>query len=57
MSESWFARGSIVPGSASNLFALLAGGDVALSVLMTITTTLGAAACSTQVATVLARAK
>ena len=31
-----------LPGSASNLFALLAGGDVALSVLMTITTTLGA---------------
>jgi hypothetical protein len=31
------------PGSASNLFALLAGGDVALSVLMTITTTIGAA--------------
>lgn len=32
-----------VAGSASNLFALIAGGDVALSVLMTITTTLGAA--------------
>ena len=35
-----------LPGSASNLFALLAGGDVALSVLMTITTTIGAATWS-----------
>ncbi|CAJ1328534.1 unnamed protein product [Effrenium voratum] len=37
-------------GSASNLFALLAGGDVALSVLMTITTTLGAVICTPLVA-------
>ncbi len=33
---------SFTEGSASNLFTLLAGGDVALSVLMTITTTIGA---------------
>ncbi|CAE7210187.1 BASS1 [Symbiodinium natans] len=44
--------GGVNGGSASNLFALLAGGDVALSVLMTITTTLGAVICTPLVAEV-----
>lgn len=38
--------GSVNGGSASNLFTLLAGGDVALSVLMTLSTTLGAVVCT-----------
>jgi len=42
--------GGVNGGSASNLFALLAGGDVALSVLMTITTTIGAVICTPLVA-------
>eukprot|EP00439_Symbiodinium_sp_Y106_P001337 s1188_g1.t1 len=44
--------GGVNGGSASNLFALLAGGDVALSVLMTITTTIGAVVCTPLVAEV-----
>ena len=44
--------GGVNGGSASNLFALIAGGDVALSVLMTITTTLGAVVCTPLVAQV-----
>lgn len=44
--------GGVNGGSASNLFTLIAGGDVALSVLMTITTTLGAVVCTPLVAEV-----
>lgn len=38
--------GSVNGGSASNLFTLLAGGDIALSVIMTLSTTLGAVVCT-----------
>mmetsp|Transcript_28909 Transcript_28909/g.54225 ORF Transcript_28909/g.54225 Transcript_28909/m.54225 type:complete len:330 (+) Transcript_28909:22-1011(+) len=44
--------GGVNGGSASNLFTLLAGGDVALSVLMTVSTTLGAVVCTPLVAEV-----
>ncbi|CAE8738216.1 unnamed protein product, partial [Polarella glacialis] len=44
--------GGVNGGSSSNLFTLFVGGDVALSVLMTVTTTLSAVVCTPLVAKV-----